>query len=219
MLDFELKETGIDFEEFCRRGILYGTIAERKYERGVLREDGKPGFNTPSGKVELHSARLKEIGEDPLPCHIEPAESYISTPEIAGDYPLIIIAGSRHIASFNSAGHNIPWLRELLPYPTIEIHPDTAKELGIGEGDWVWIETPRGRGRVKQIAHLTLGIHSQVVHAQSLWWYPEEADREKRCYEPNINTIMSWDAPYDPVCGSTLLKGGLCRVYKAGSKG
>ena len=217
LLNFQLKETGVDFEEFCRRGVLYGKITERKYETGMLREDEKPGFNTPSGKVELYCTRLKEIGQDPLPYHKEPTESHISTPKIAKDYPLIIIAGSRHIASCNSAGRNIPWLREILPHPTIEIHPDTAKELGIEEDDWVWIETPRGRGRVKQKAHLTLGIHPKVVHAQSLWWYPEEADREKRWYEPNINTIMSWDAPYDPVCGSTLLKGGLCMVYKADS--
>jgi len=29
---------------------------------------------------------------------------------------------------------------------------------------------------------------------------------------------MSWDPPYDPVCGSTLLKGGLCKVYLAEKK-
>ncbi len=181
----------------------------------MLRNDGKIGFNTPSGKVEFYSAQLKEMGQDPLPLHKESCESPVATPDIARNYPLILIGGSRHIASCNSAGHNIPWLRELLPYPIIEIHPDTARDLGIKEGDWVWIETPRGHGRVKQKAHLTLGLHPKVVHAQCLWWYPEEPDREKRWYEPNINSIMSWDPPYDPVCGSTLLKGGLCRVYKA----
>jgi anaerobic selenocysteine-containing dehydrogenase len=215
LVNYQLKDVGMDFEEFCRRGIVYGTITERKYETGVLRHDGKPGFDTPSGKVEFYSARLKQLGQDPLPVHKEPHESIVATPRIARDYPLILLGGSRHIASFDSAGHNIPWLRELLPCPVIEIHPDTAGQLDIKENDWVWIETPRGRGRVKQRAHLTLGIHPKVVHAQSLWWYPEEADREKRWYEPNINTIMSWEPPYDPVCGSTLLKGGLCKVYKA----
>ncbi len=217
LMNYQLKELNIDFDEFCRRGVVYGTITEKKYETGVVRKDGKPGFDTPSGKVEFYSARLKEMGQDPLPHHKESYESPVTTPKIARDYPLILIGGSRHIASCNSAGRNIPWLRELLPHPTIEIHPDTAKELGIGENDWVWIETPRGSGRTKQRAHLTLGIHPSVVHAQSLWWYPEEPDREKRWYEPNINTVMSWDAPYDPICGATLLKGGLCMVYKADS--
>lgn len=217
LMNYQLKELNIDFDEFCRRGVVYGTITEKKYETGVVRKDGKPGFDTPSGKVEFYSARLKEMGQDPLPHHKESYESPVTTPRIARDYPLILIGGSRHIASCNSAGRNIPWLRELLPHPTIEIHPDTAGELGIEENDWVWIETPRGSGRVKQRAHLTPGIHPSVVHAQSLWWYPEEPDREKRWYEPNINTVMSWDAPYDPICGATLLKGGLCTVYKADS--
>ncbi|MBN2060836.1 MAG: molybdopterin-dependent oxidoreductase [Deltaproteobacteria bacterium] len=215
LLNFQLKDTGIDFDEFCRRGILYGAITSKKYETTLLRTDGRTGFNTPSGKVEFYSQQLKEMGQDPLPLHNESCESPVSTPDLYRDYPLILIGGSRHIASCNSAGHNIPWLRELLPYPCIEIHPDTAKGLGIAEGDWVWIETPRGKGRVKQKARITLGIGPLVVHAQCLWWYPEEKDREKRWYEPNINSIMSWDPPYDPVCGSTLLKGGLCKVYKA----
>lgn len=215
LLNFQLKNLGIDFDEFCRRGIVYGKISEKRYKTGILRKDGKPGFNTPSGKVEFYSARLKELGQDPLPCHQESYESPVATPELAKDYPLTIISGSRHIASINSNGRNIPWLRELLPYPEIEIHPETARELGIKENDWVWIETPRGKGRVKQKAHLTPGIHPKVVHTAHMWWYPEETDREKRCFEPNINTVMSWDPPYDPVCGSTHLKGGLCRVYKA----
>lgn len=215
LLDFQLKETGLSFDEFAERHILFGKITSRKYETTALRRDGKTGFNTPSGKVELYAAHLADLGQDPLPLHKESYESPVGTPDIAQDYPFVLIGGSRHIASFDSAGHNIPWLRELLPDPIVEIHPEAAERLGIAEGDWVWIETPRGEGRVKQRACLTLGIHPRVVHAQSLWWYPEEADREKRWYEPNINSILSWDGPYDPVCGSTLLKGGLCRIGKA----
>jgi anaerobic selenocysteine-containing dehydrogenase len=215
LLNYQLRELGIDFDEFCRKGIVYGNITERKYERGELRAGEKPGFNTPSGKVELYSKRLKEIGQDPLPGFTEPYESIVATPRLTRDYPFILIGGSRHIASFDSAGHNIPWLRELLPYPVVEIHPETAQKLDIKDGDWVWIETPRGKGRVKQKACLTCGIHPKVIHAQHMWWYPEETEREKSWFEPNINTVMSWDPPYDPVCGSTFLKGGLCTIYKA----
>jgi len=214
LMDYQLKEVGMNFDEFCKQGTIYADIEEKKWETGVLRKDGKPGFNTPSGKIELYCERLIDFGEDPLPHHKESYESPISTPKLWREYPYIMIGGSRHIASCNTAGRNIPWLRELLPEPIVEIHPDAAAELGIKEGNWVWIETPRGNGRVKQRAHLTLGLDPKVVHAQSLWWYPEEKDREKRWYEPNINTITSWDEPYDSVCGSTLLKGGLCNLYK-----
>lgn len=220
LLDYQLREAGVDFEEFCRRGILFGTVTERKYEAGALREDGKSGFNTPSGKVELYSARLKEVyGQDSLPYYKEPTQSPISTPELAKDYPFILITGTRHITSYNSNNHNIPWLRELFPAPTVEVHPDTAVELGIEEGDWVWIETPRGKGRVKHKAHLTLGLHPKVINTLSNWWYPEEEepDREKRWYEVNPGCLIYIDPPYDPAIGSTLFRGMLCKIYKGTS--
>jgi len=39
----------------------------RKWEKGMLRADGKPGFETPSGKFEIASTLLEEYGYDPLP--------------------------------------------------------------------------------------------------------------------------------------------------------
>ncbi|MHA2133670.1 MAG: molybdopterin-dependent oxidoreductase [Candidatus Thorarchaeota archaeon] len=50
-------------------------------------------FGTRSGKVELYSNELEELGYDPLPFHEEPAESPLSTPEVFSDYPLIMITG------------------------------------------------------------------------------------------------------------------------------
>ncbi|TFF95435.1 hypothetical protein EU546_03275 [Candidatus Thorarchaeota archaeon] len=50
-------------------------------------------FNTPSRKVELYSAELESMGHDPLPFHEEPAESPLSTPDMAEDYPLIMLSG------------------------------------------------------------------------------------------------------------------------------
>ena len=50
-------------------------------------------FLTPSGKVELYSRALQDMGFDPLPFYEEPAESPVSTPEVFKDYPLIMISG------------------------------------------------------------------------------------------------------------------------------
>jgi hypothetical protein len=35
------------------------------FEKGLLRKDGQPGFNTPSGKVEIASSLLAEYGYAP----------------------------------------------------------------------------------------------------------------------------------------------------------
>jgi anaerobic selenocysteine-containing dehydrogenase len=80
-----LKNWNISFQEFKKRGILSVPFTYRKYE--------KDGFNTPSGKVELYSQKLKDLGFDPLPSYREPTESPVSTPALLEDYPLIITTG------------------------------------------------------------------------------------------------------------------------------
>jgi len=35
------------------------------------------------------------------------------------------------------------------PYPPVLLHPETAMESGIAEGNWVWIETKHGKARFK----------------------------------------------------------------------
>jgi anaerobic selenocysteine-containing dehydrogenase len=98
----------------------------------------------------------------------------------------------------------------------VEIHPDTADSLGIRDGDWVWIEGSQMEGRVKQKAELTLGIHPKVVHARSHWWFPERMDDPEQDFmESNINTIMSTGEPTDPISGSTVVRGCLCRISRA----
>jgi len=208
-LDYQLKDMGLTFDQLRKAEKNY---IERDYEYKRYEKSGR--FLTPSGKVELSSTVCKKLGLDPLPAYHEPYESYTSTPELAKEYPLIGIFGVRHIAYFHSANRDIPWLRELHPDPIIEIHPKTAEELGIKDGDWVWIETPRAKDRVKQKAKLTLGIHPKVICAEPFWWFPERGGPEYGCWESNINVITSGDPPYDPVVGSTLIRGGLCKIYK-----
>ena len=113
-------------------------------------------------------------------------------------------------------GRQIPWLREMAPDPVIEIHKDTAYDLGIKDGDWVWIKTPRGNGkRIKQKARLTLGLHPQVVQPEAHWWFPEKTTPDHGCWDSNINAVISNDPPYGPISGCTPLRSLLCKVYKA----
>ena len=216
-LDYRVKELGMTFEEFKKKGYAFSEVIEERYKKGLLREDGKPGFRTPTGKCELYSTLLEKYGYDPLPNYVEPPEGPYSTPELAREYPLILITGARHISSYQTMGHNIPYLRELLPYPLVEIHPETAEKLGIKDGDWVYIETAKGHGRVRLKAALTYGVHPQVVSAQALWWYPEEKEYEKKTFESNVNVIIPLkpDYGYEPIVGTTIMRGILCKVYKA----
>ncbi len=70
MLRWAFEGTEIDLEELEKTGevsLPVSPMRYRKWESGLLRRDGKPGFDTPSGKLEIASSILKENGYDPLP--------------------------------------------------------------------------------------------------------------------------------------------------------
>jgi anaerobic selenocysteine-containing dehydrogenase len=211
-LDWLLKPTGMSFEKFKEKGPITKPQTFKKYEKGLLRPDGKKGFNTPSGKVELYSQILKEKGLDPLPVYKEPKESPVSTPELALKYPLILTS-YRLPVYFHSQHRKLPWLREIVPEPLVQINSNTAKEYGIKDGDWVWIESPRGKCRRK--AELTLGVHPKVICAPMGWWLPEKPGPEHGVLDVNINLLADNEPPYDPGFGSTQIKGLLCQISKA----
>ena len=213
MLDYQLRKADITWKEFSRMGSLARMGKEQpyfKYRTDYWREGG--GFATPTGKVELHSTVMEELGQDPLPYYREPNESPYSTPELASEYPLILSAGGRQPYYFHSQYRQVPWLRERQPYPIVQVHPETAGELGIEEGDWVWIETPRGR--IQQVAQLFPGMDPRVVVVQASWWYPEEPGPNHGLWKSNANILTSSEPPYDPAIGSTTFRALLCRVYK-----
>jgi anaerobic selenocysteine-containing dehydrogenase len=200
--DMLLKPTGLNWEEFKKVGIIRKDQIWRKYEHGL--------FHTPSGKFEFYSDRLKELGYPPLPEYLEGPESPLSASTIARSYPLVLTTGARLPMFYHTDQRNIPWLRECYPDPLVDIHPDTAAKYGIKEGDWVWIETKRGR--VKQKANITLKIDTRVVHAVR-WWYPEKPGPDHGIWESSIN-VVTLDSPYDPAMGSPTMRGLLCKIYK-----
>ena len=204
--DYQLAGMGMTFEEFKKIGYIAGTVEYKRYE--------KRGFETPSGKVELRSSLLEKHGYDPLPYYLENKFTPVSSPDLVKDYPLNLITGSRHIAYFHSNNRQIPWCRELEPSPRLEIHPHTAEKLEIVEGDWVWIETPESREKVKMPVVLTRAVRPEVVHAPSHWWFPERETPDHGAFQSSINLVLSNDGPYDPVSGAVTLRGVLCRLSK-----
>ena len=204
--EWKVKGTGLTFNEFKKKGYIVAPPKYKKYE--------EKGFRTPTGKVELYSTTLEKHGYDPLPGFQEPPESPVSTPDLMDDYPLILITGGRHIEYFHSEGRQIPQLRKRVPDPIIEIHPETAGKANIKDGDWVWLETPRGKGeRVKLKTKLSPFIDPRVVSADHGWWFPEKPAPEHGCFDSNVNVVLSFDPPLEPIVGSVPTRGTLCRVY------
>lgn len=221
LADYRLEPLGITFKEAAtQKYVIFSETGPWTYDT-IHPKTGKPtGFATPSGKIELSSNVMKELGYDPLPFYEEPPESPIRTPEIARDYPLILTTGGRVKPLFHSENRQLgTGMREQHPDPLMDIHPDTARELGIVDGDWAYIETRRGV--IKQKAKLTTTIHPKVVNVESNWWFPEQPAQEPwlhGVWQSNAN-VLTMDDPdaCDPLTGGWALRALLCKVYKVQS--
>ncbi|MGC8816853.1 MAG: molybdopterin-containing oxidoreductase family protein [Candidatus Hadarchaeum sp.] len=192
-IDVLLKPTGYSLKalEEIPGGFYYDCQRYRKYI--------DEGFATPSKKVELYSETLRKYGYDPLPTYVEPKESPVSDPELTKKYPLILTTGSRILEYTHSQLRNIPRLREKVPDPLAEIHPETAKRYGIADGDMILVKTKRGSLKIK--ARVTEDMHPKVVHVQHGW------------KEANAN-ILTNEEDRDPISGFPAVKSLLCSIER-----
>jgi len=116
----------------------------KKWQKGCLRKDGLPGFDTPTGKFEIWSTVLEEYGYEPLPKYIEPREGPLNSPALIEEYPLVFNSGARTQNDFRSQHHGIARLAGDYPEPTVDINSVDAEKRGIVTGDLVKVTTPRG---------------------------------------------------------------------------
>jgi anaerobic selenocysteine-containing dehydrogenase len=213
MLDYQLKKGNMTWQDFSRK-VIHARMGKEqlyyKYRTDYWRKGG--GFNTPTGKMELYSTVLENLGYDPLPYFQEPGESPVSTPELYKEFPLVLTTGYRQPFYFLSQYRNIPWLRSFQKDPVMQIYPETAKKYGIEDGDWAWIESPRGR--IKQKVRLFPGILRGVVMATANCFYPEEPGPFHGLFKSNPNVLTN-NNHCDPMYGSPDLTALLCKVYKA----
>lgn len=208
--DYRMQPLGISFEEFSSSKYwITEPLKHKSYE-----EVGR--FNTPTGKVELSSTVFENLGYDPLPYYEEPAESPVRTPELAKQYPYVMI--SRRSATFLHSSHRmVRGMRRMHPEPLVGIHPETAEKHGIQDGDMVWIETLRGK--IKQRAQVTDTILPQVINPDFGWWFPEKEAAEPSLFglwEANVNILTSLKLEHcSPSCGTYYLGCCLCKISKA----
>ena len=213
MLRFALEGTGFTLEEVRAMGgeaqVPTALMQYKKWEKGLLRPDGKPGFNTPSGKFEIASSILAENGYHPLPVYTEPGEGPLADPVLAQEYPLVFNSGARTVHDFRSQHHGVRVLSDRHPEPPVTMNPRDAAPLGIADGDRVWVETPRGKALFR--AKLTEDIVPGSVDAAMGGGGPLGPVAWQEC---NVNQLTD-PSRYDPISGFPVYKTLLCRVKKA----
>ena len=151
-------------------GVTFDALRERGWMRLNVPRPFVPyaegNFPTPSGKCEFYSARLGEMGIDPLPTYTAPLELPETAPELASRFPLVLISSPRHYF-LNSTFVNIESLRKNAE-PECVLHPADAERRGIPDGARVVVFNQRGE--FTAVARVGDQVREGVTWAPSIWW-------------------------------------------------
>lgn len=182
-----------DLRKNQERGVTVpakGRELYRKYETGKMRKDGKPGFETPSGKIEAVSLVLEKHGYPAICEYSEPMA-------ITQEFPLILISGSRvpYIAH-SKWREDSPWLLELQRHALLMINPRDAEKRHIERGDEVILKTPYGQMSVT--AKPTIMVPEGIVGVMHGW------------ANANVNELIP--RKFDPISGFPPYKEIVCEV-------
>ena len=190
------KLTYNDLTKNQERGVIIpanGPELFNKYELGKMRLDGKPGFPTPTGKVEAVSTALEKHDYPALPEYKEPLKA-------TEEFPLVLVSGSRlPYITHSKWRDDAPWLLELQREPLVTINPKDATKRHIASGDEVTLKTAYGQIQVK--AKPTIMVPPGVVGIMHGW------------AKANVNELIP--RQFDRISGYPPFKEVPCEVAKS----
>jgi anaerobic selenocysteine-containing dehydrogenase len=183
---------GVSFEQLQRNG---WARANTDSPRRLGVNSGK--WPTPSGKIEIYSETLRDLGVDPLPAHVDETEG-LSSAAAGGRYPLQVISAATHYFIGASFQH-VPRLQEMMARPTFEVSAADARARGIGNGDYCRLFNDRGE--VFGHALIVDGLLAGVIGTQ------KQLQGSRQRGGVNVNALVSQreaDMGRGPVFFSTL---------------
>lgn len=182
-------------------------------------------FRTKSGRFEFYSQALAEITtgqaraahggrdariDDRACLPHQPARA-----QTTANYPLLLSAVEQ-LPLAGGEGAHLPYLQQIAGAHLfaswdswLEIHPDTARQYSIGDGDMVWIESRRGR--VQARARWFEGARPGVVHLPL--GYGHKAGSTWACRGVNPMDIV--EVNDDPLTGILQADETYVKVYRA----
>ncbi|MGA0571346.1 molybdopterin-containing oxidoreductase family protein [Variovorax sp. VNK109] len=206
--DQMLAPAGLDFETLSGREKNWINDCLAADHLRLTADGDMLGFGTPSRKVELASSILEACGYDPLPDY-RPSGAGVPTP----GQPLRLTTGATTLQMTHSDHRQVQSLRKKHPDPLCKMHPDTGALLQLVDGQWVWLETTKGR--IRQKLMLSPDVAIGTVDSER-WWYPEADGAEPRLFDvlsSNVNALLADDASMcDPAYGTWPLREATCRV-------
>ena len=146
----------------------------------------------------------------------------IQKQDFSKDFPIILTSG--RLVEYEGGGDETrsnPWLAELQQDMFVEVNPRDANNLGVRDGEMVWLESPEG-GKVRVKAMVTervgVGVAFMPFHFGGMFQgqdlrakYPDGAD--PYVLGESANTAMTYG--YDSVTQMQETKASLCRIMPA----
>ncbi|HUN52375.1 MAG TPA: molybdopterin-dependent oxidoreductase [Candidatus Sulfotelmatobacter sp.] len=127
-------------------------------------------------------------------------------------YPFALAAGQRRMFNANQIFRDPAWRRSD-PDGALLANPDDLADLGIADGDWVAVESPKARLVVRSKADASMRRGQLVLPHGYGQAYPT-ADGERLVNGPRINLLTS-GAHRDPVAGTPYHKNVPVRLERA----
>jgi anaerobic selenocysteine-containing dehydrogenase len=144
--DEQLIRDCIDTNLPLMEGLTFEGIKESGWARASVnsakRDRMKEGWPTPSGKIEIKSSALAELGLDPLPDYT-PEKEGMANPDATKKYPLQVLSTATHYFIGDTFQH-VPRLAAMQSRPTVEINREDAKARGIQQDDLCRLYNDRG---------------------------------------------------------------------------
>ncbi|MDR2132698.1 MAG: molybdopterin-dependent oxidoreductase [Clostridiales Family XIII bacterium] len=194
-----IRTIGVTYEDLCSSAQIFRIPGKEPYLPGSVLQTG---FGTPTGKYELYSERIRayppSYGYEPLPVYAEPLEE-VDDPE---KLPLTLVAGGRLPFAFHSRFHRVKWARELRRDAAVDVSPQDAKALGIGQGDAVILES----------AHASIRLRANLTYMAP----PGAVFLFQGYSEADVNSIVGINH-LDPYSGFPGFRSVRCALRRCGS--
>jgi len=200
VIEWQLQKMGTSTEEMQKIGVKH---FPRKSGPLYLEEGKDFEFATDSGKIELYSKELKNLGFDPLP-------KYTKHPEPPqGFYRLNYGRAPMH--TFSRTANN-PNLNDLMDENKLWVNPKVARILGIETGQEVWL-----RNQDKVISTFPIKVR---VTERTRWdavymvhGFGHDNKKMSRAFGKGINdTQMISQVMVDPIMGGTGMRGNFVEL-------
>jgi thiosulfate reductase/polysulfide reductase chain A len=200
VIEWQLNKMGTSLEEMNKIGVKH---FPRKSGSLYLKEGENHEFPTASGKIELYSKELKNLGFDPMPVytkHPEPPQGFYR-----------LNYGRAPMHTFSRTANN-PNLNDLMNENKLWVNPKVARILGLRTGQEVWL---RNQDKVTSTFPIKVRVTERIRWDSVYMVHGFGHDNKKltKAFGKGINdTQMITQVAVDPIMGGTGMRGNFVEI-------